>query len=148
MIKPKFYASAQSGKIVWIDRDAVSRYMAKFAPGTDLELTICKKYRRRTSGQPDEETNFNGYLWAVPIRMIADEIGEENDELVHQWVQLAVGNVRVMNDGTKVPAGTRHMSGAEFADYCARVRIWAANTLNMSIPEPNESEYGPEQNTQ
>lgn len=142
MIKPKFYATAEAGRIAWTDREAVSRYMAKFAPGTELELTICKKYRRRTSGKPDEETNFNGYLWAVPIRMIADEIGEENDEIVHQWIQLAVGNVKVMKDGTKVPAGTRDMSGAEFADYCARIRIWAANFLKMNIPEPNEVEEG------
>lgn len=144
-LRPKFYATVEAGRIAWIDREAVSRYMAKFESGTELQITIAKKYERRTQGGPDEETNFNGYYWAVPIRMIADEIGEESDELVHQWVQLAVGNVRVMNDGTKVPAGTRYMSGGEFADYCSRVRIFGMNTLNLSIPEPNETEYGPEE---
>lgn len=138
MIKPKFYATARAGRIEWQDREAVSRHMAKFPAGTEIELTISRKWKRRTQGAWDEETNFNGYYWAVPIRIISDYIGEEDGDTTHYWVQMAVGNVKSMPDGSKVPAGTRHMSGAEFSDYCSRVRMWAAKDHGLNIPEPNE----------
>lgn len=109
--------------------------------GCEVTVTIGRRHRRRTSGQQDEQTNFNGYLWGTLYKAIGDHLGyftdEEMDQL-HHWVQLAVGNVRVMPDGAKVAAGTRHMSGGEFAEYCSKVRMWASQYLGLYLPEPNE----------
>lgn len=140
---PKFYGIARKNKFAFEDRSLYDMYMEKFPDDTPLEMTVKKKYKKRTSGQDGEETNFNGYLWGVVYKMIGDEIGEMDLDYIHYWAQIAVGNFNVMPDGTKVPKGTSEMSGGEFADYCGHVRIWAATPgkicdLGMNIPEPNE----------
>jgi len=147
-IKPKFFGKKKKGVFVFNDgqKSSYDSYLNNFKEDQELEVTIAKKYKKRTSGQPDEETNFNGYLWKVPYKIIGDEIGEFDLEYIHYWLQIKVGNVKGMPDGTVIPAGTSEMSGGEFSDYCRKVRIWAATPgniceLGLSIPEPNECEY-------
>lgn len=140
---PKFYGTAQNNKFIFDEREYFDGYMEKYPDGTPLEMTVKRKYKRRTSGQPDEDTNFNGYLWGIVYSHIGDEIGELDMDYIHYWMQIAVGNFVVMRDGTKVPKGTSAMSGGEFADYCGHVRTWAATPGNLcefgiNIPEPNE----------
>lgn len=144
MITPKFFATIEQGKVKHADPQAFQTYVIqKFKEGQEVEITIKRKFKKRTSGQPGEETNFNGYYWGVIVKIIADEIGEIDQDIVHNWIQLAVGNTKSMKDGTKVPAGTSHMSGAEFSDYCSRVRMWTGQKegLNIYLPEPYEAEY-------
>lgn len=144
MIAPKFYGKIKGGRVEHQDPEKFNNFVAfGFKEEQEVEITIKKRFKKRTAGHPGEVTNFNGYYWAVIIRMIADEIGEIDQEIVHHWIQLAVGNFKTMKDGTKTPIGTGHMTGAEFSDYCSRVRMWAGNTegLNMFIPQPHEAEY-------
>lgn len=124
------------------DQLMLGNYIQKFEDGKEIEMTVEPRRIRRTSGQPDELTNFNGYYHAVIKRLIADEMGELDDDYTHNLIQLMVGNFRVAKDGTKVPAGTKNMSGGEFAEFCAKCRIWASKELHLSIPEPHEAEYG------
>lgn len=140
-IKPKFFGKKINGKFVLNEREQYELYLDKFKDGTEMEMTIARKYKRRTSGQVDEETNFNGYYWAVVIRMVSDAMYEEDDDYTHDLVQIEVGNVRMSSEGKEVPAGTKNMSGGEFAEYCGKVRMWASKTLSISIPEPNEVEW-------
>lgn len=147
-IKPKFFGLLHEGKFTFGpgQRESYDAYMRKFKEGKELEMTIAAKYKKRTSGQPGEETNFNGYLWGVVYKIIADEIGEMDMDYIHYWAQKKVGNVKGMPDGEVVPIGTSEMSGAEFADYCSRVRMWAGVPGNVCeaglyIPEPNEADY-------
>lgn len=144
MIAPKFYGKIKGGKVEHQSPELFNNYLSfHFKEDQEVEITVKKKFKKRSSGQPGEEANINGYYWMVVVRLIADEIGEIDQEIVHQWIQTAVGNVKVMRDGSKVPAGTSNMSGAEFAEYCSRVRMWAGNPdgLNMFIPQPNEASY-------
>ena len=141
IIKPKFYGQMKGGKLIINDRDQFDLYLQKFPDETEMEFTISRKYKRRTSGQADEKTNFNGYWWAVIIRMVADEMGEMDDDYIHNLIQVEVGNIRPTKDGQVVPAGTKHLSGGEFAEMCSKARIWASKELNLYIPEPHEAEY-------
>ncbi len=141
-IKPKFFGKMHGGKLQFYDREQFDLYLAKFPDDTEMEVTISRKYKRRTSGQADEQTNFNGYYWAVIVRLVSDEMGELDDDYTHNLIQIATGNVRILKDGTKVPAGTKHLSGGEFADFCSRARMWASKELSLSVPEPNECDYG------
>jgi ribosomal protein L21E len=147
MITPKFFATIEQGKVKHADPQAFQTYVIqKFKEGQEVEITIKRKFKKRTSGQPGEETNFNGYYWGVIVKIIADEIGEIDQDIVHEWLQIATGNTKIMPGGLKAPAGTAHMSGAEFADYCSRVRMWAGSPGNIVekgiyLPEPYEAEY-------
>lgn len=142
---PKLYASIKNHKMIFHDPAAFGARLNKFEEGQELEVTIKKRFKLRTSGQPGEETNFNGYYWGVVVQMIADHCGYfEKDEIeqLHCWIQTEVNNVVRMPNGTTVPRGTSRLSGAEFSDYCSKVRTWASSHLNMYIPEPHECVYG------
>lgn len=143
MIKPKFFGKILNGELIQDDSESFQKYLATHFEGKEIEMTVGPKYKRRTQGDPGEETNFNGYYWAVVVRMIADEMGEWDQDVVHDYIQMAVGNVRVMKNGIKLPAGTKEMSGVEFAEYCSKVRTWAnsPDELNLYIPEPHECDY-------
>lgn len=149
MYKPKYFGTAQdmAGKMVYrMDPDSkieYDKFMGKMKPGQDMEMTMAKKHKPRTTGAPGEETNFNGYLWGIAYKTIGDTIGEWDLDTVHIWAQKAVKNVKIMSDGEVIPKGTSDMSGGEFADYCRLVRMWAGTPGKITnegifIPEPNE----------
>ena len=128
------------------DQLMLGNYIQKFDDGKELEMTVSPRMNKRTSGQPDELTNFNGYLWGVAYKIIGDEIGEMDLDYIHHWAQIKTGNVKGMPDGSVVPRGTSDMSGAEFAEYCSKVRIWAGTPgavveRGIYVPEPNEADY-------
>jgi hypothetical protein len=154
MLKPKFYGTIQDGKFVHQDPILFSNYLRKWDDGKEMELTIAPKFKRRTQGLPGEETNFNGYYWAVIIRIISDTMGEVDDNVTHALLQQLFNKkgVKVKDPNTKqeinveVPRGTKDLSGAEFAEYCSKIRMWASIPGNLTetgifIPEPNEMEY-------
>ena len=147
-IKPKFYGTKNGDEFVLNpdQKSALASYLQKWHDGKELEMTVASKYKQRTSGQPGEQTNFNGYLWGVVYKIIGDAIGEMDLDYIHYWVQVKTGNVKGMPDGSVVPAGTSEMSGGEFAEFCSRARIWAGTPGNITeggiyIPEPREVDY-------
>ena len=147
-IKQKYYG-VKKGKTFVLDEQSemmVTNFLQKYEDGKEIEITVGAKSKKRTSGQPGEETNFNGYLWGIVYKIIADEIGELDLDYVHYWAQVKTGNVKGMPDGSVIPIGTSEMTGGEFAEYCSRVRIWASTPGSicengMYIPEPNEADY-------
>lgn len=152
-IKPKFYGKKAGRRFSIDDEAGLQKYLEKFEDGQALEITIAAKFKRRTQGDPGEDTNFNGYYWAVPIRMISDEMGELDDNVTHNILQMLFNKRGVrMVDGSgkmtnvEIPRGTKEMSGVEFAEYCSKIRMWASlpkdqGGLGLYIPEPHEAEY-------
>ena len=143
MITPKFFGTIKQGKIEMNagEQDLINSYLLQFKEGQEIETTIKKKYKKRSSGQQGEEANFNGYLFGVVYKIIGDEMGEMDTDYIHHWAQIKTGNIKIMKDGTSVPAGTSHMSGGEFSEYCSKVRMWASKELNCYVPDPNECEW-------
>lgn len=137
-IKAKFYGIARNGRFVPANPERIAEYLRGYQDGQELEIAVSKKYKRRTSGQPDELTNFNGYYHAVIVKMVAEQIGELDLDYVHHWIQMKAGNTKQMPDGTVLPKGTRYLSGGEFAEFCSKARMWANQYLGLIIPEPNE----------
>lgn len=133
----------KGGRIEHQDPDLFNNYVTfNFKEDQEVEITVKKRFKKRTSGQPGEETNFNGYYWGVIIRMIGDEIGEVNSQIVSDWVQVEIGRFTEIR-GVKIAKSTSDLSGAEFAEMCSSVRMWAGSPdgLNLFIPQPHEVEY-------
>lgn len=154
MIKPKFFGTIQNGKFIHHDPDIFSDYVRKFVDGKQMELTIGPKVNRRSSGAPGEMANFNGYYWAVIVRIISDTIGELDDNLTHSMLQMLFNKkgIELVNPETgqkenmEIPRGTKDLTSGEFAEYCSRIRIWAAIPGNLCekgcyIPSPHEADY-------
>ena len=147
-IHPKFFGKILNGKATLYptDKKYYDGHISTFREEQEIEMTIKAKYKKRTSKQPDEETNQNGYYWGVPIAMISDEMGDFDKMWIHDWIQIKAGNSKMMPDGTVIARGTSDMSAGNFEDYCAKVRMWCAVPGNlceegMYIPQPHEIEY-------
>ena len=140
MKKAILFGKASRGQFVmdYKDKEIKKKFLLTYEKDTPLVMEIKKYSKLRTSGRPDEETNFNGYYWGIIIRMVADEMGELDQEYIHGIIQIATGNYRPDNIGNKIPLGTSKMSGGEFSEYCSRARMWASKELGIYIPEPYE----------
>lgn len=140
MKKAIFYGKALRGKFImeYKDKEIMRNFLLTYEKDTPLVMEIKKYSKLRTSGKDGEETNFNGYYWGIIVRMVADEMGELDQEYIHGIIQIGTGNYRPDNLGNKIPLGTSKMSGGEFAEYCSRARMWANKELGIYIPEPYE----------
>ncbi len=98
--------------------------------GVEVDVAIGKHYRQRSDRQ-------NRYYWGVVVPIVAREIGEENDEVVHSWLQIATKHTKDVN-GTLVPRGTKDLTTVEFEEYAANARMFASKFLSVYIPLPNE----------
>ena len=86
----------------------------------------------------------NAYYWSVVIEMISQYTGYHPDEtheamkMLHLPKELAFCNANGEVMGELVIGGsTRGMTTNEFYDYVERVRQFAAEKLDLNIPDPD-----------
>jgi hypothetical protein len=105
----------------------------------DVRVTVEKW--RATRSHPQ-----NAYYWGVVVKMLSEYTGFETREM-HEVLKLKFNPVfRPIVDKTSgevkseltIPGTTRRMKKDEFSDYCERIKRWAAQDLNVYIPDPNE----------
>lgn len=139
MLKPKFYATIKDGKISFDDGEQknLDIYLQRFEEMQEIEMTVARKYKRRTSNQPGEETNFNGYFWLI-MQFLADELGYFDKRKMADDVLMEIGHSEINRFGKMVAKQTRDLSGGEFAEMCSKIRMWASSELNIFLPEPHE----------
>ncbi len=91
--------------------------------------------------------NQNAYLWSVVYGRIVDVFREAGNNVdaddVHAYCKDIVGKLKqvfVTPDGEVLtgPGSTAKLSTMEFEVYVEKVRAWAAETLGIAIPLPNE----------
>jgi len=108
--------------------------------GKRLVLTLKEQKRKRSLSQ-------NAYLWSVVYGRIVEvfrEAGNNVDaEDVHSYCKEHIGKLKqvfVTPDGEVLtgPGSTAKLGTMEFEVYAEKVRAWAATTLGISIPLPNE----------
>lgn len=82
------------------------------------------------------------YWWPVIVRMIADAMGELDDQYVHKLLMVKFFPREIMSpDGEIVTVG-RSMSDVgdvgkkEFSEKKEKIQIWAHQFLRIEIPDP------------
>ena len=110
-------------------------------PGKRFILTLKEQKKKRSLSQ-------NAVYWGVvlpPIVAVFRKHGNNVDaEDVHAYLKDHVGKLR-QNFITPVgevltgPGSTAKLTTMEFEVYLEKVRAWAAETLGLAIPLPNES---------
>ena len=107
----------------------------------DLAVTIevkVKKYRR--------SNEFNNYYWGVVVAMIVErfrELGHDVDrDLTHEFLKGRFLYSELTDPSTgevmKIPKKTSELATGEFMEYLEHVKQFAAETLDLYIPDPNE----------
>lgn len=101
----------------------------------DVRVTVGKKESPRSIPQ-------NNYYWGVVVKLIAQDTGESEPEIIHEALGLKFASVPAGN-GNKgralmVRKSTTDMTTTEFEEYVDKCRNFAAMELGIRIPLPNE----------
>lgn len=109
-------------------------------PFGDYVITITPNRKTRSNQQ-------NAYLWGIVYPAVLfglQDAGWEitNEEQVHEYCKQAFAAREVINKDTgevlSLPNRTARMQTAEFNVYVDKIKAFALEYLNITIPEPNE----------
>ena len=117
-------------------KSAIKRWCATFRNGTHVEIIIRKYKTKRSNDQ-------NAYYWGVVIPIIADYVGHDNPEDMHEDLKLKFNPVKSKIDPTKKIGGTTtKLSTVDFfsaeTSYVERICRWASMECGLYIPPPKK----------
>ena len=93
--------------------------------------------------RPSRTITQNAYYWAVVVKTIADETGQDG-ESVHEFLkrecnaQLVAMTNRTTGEhfDAWIGGSTASLNVNDFSDYVERCRAWAGMFLGVTIPDP------------
>jgi hypothetical protein len=124
-----FPGTIRSGKLFLDKADQFKKFLASFPDEKRVEVSVEKIKKKRSNEQ-------NRWYWGCILKLISEHTGDDPEDLhealkAHLSPKHIVGNV-------VVASGTRYLDTVDFGQYCEKVRRWAAEELNINIPDPNE----------
>src|SRR5687767_4803370 len=125
---PVFLGQVNDGKLS-LDKSQQFKEYLHTLNGKRIELTVEKLKHPRTNSQ-------NAYLWGVCYKLIADYTGAEDEE-IHAALKFQFSAKRFVGN-LVAPKSTAKLDTIAFSEYVEKVRRWAAEELNINIPDPNE----------
>jgi hypothetical protein len=107
----------------------------------DLAVTIEVKVKKRVRSDVQ-----NAYYWGVVVAMISErlrELGHDVDrDLTHEFLKgrFLYSELTDPNTGEvmRIPRKTSELATEEFIEYMEHIKQFAAETLDIYIPDPNE----------
>lgn len=128
-LTPIFYGTIEKGTFKLDNQDRFKKYLSSLKGR--VQLTVRPARKKRSSQQ-------NKFYWGVVIKLIAEELGYDSDELHEalKWKFLKVNN-------PKLPTvrSTAKLSTVEFMDYIDQIVRFASQELNIIIPDASEVDY-------
>jgi len=131
-------AEVKGGRLFFRNRRQFDQAVAQFKEGWTVEVSV--KRLRATRSQLQ-----NRYWWGVCVQLVSEHTGytpEEVHEIAKQLFipkRLALQNGNGEVKGEFVIGGsTREMNTVEFGEFMERFREWAAQDLDVYIPDPTD----------
>jgi hypothetical protein len=131
--------SITGGRLFIRNRRDFDRLIGQMKDGIEVEVAITRRRATRSIQQ-------NRYYWGVVVELLSEHTGYTADEL-HDFLKakfipkkLAIcdGNGEVQ-DELVLGGSTRKMNKLEFGEYMESIRRWAAEALDVVIPDPQEA---------
>lgn len=117
---------------------AVEQYIETHKDGFYLiEVKLVRSHRSNLQ---------NSWLWGCIYPMLLQGLNDAGWEFtdveqVHEYFKTMLTNVKVINHNTgeivEFSGSTTDMSTVEFSTYCDKLREYAAEYLNIDIPDPD-----------
>lgn len=113
---------------------------AKRLRDCEIVVTIARKHATRSLHQ-------NAYYWSVVVHLLSEHTGYTPDE-IHEFLKmkflpkkLAVTDRNgVIQDEYVIGGTTTRLNKVEFGEYILSIQQWAAETLDIDVPNPNEEQ--------
>ena len=126
---PIFSGKVEQGKLILQEQDRFNVYLVGL--GKQDVTVVVRTWRKPRSIQQ------NKFLWAVPYQLISESTGYTREE-VHDAMRLMF----LKDEDRAIPTlkSTTSLTTIEMNEYWERIQQFAAEKLNLVIPEPNEVE--------
>lgn len=120
--------------------NAMIRNAITMFEGKEIEITIKRRYKQRSHQQ-------NRFYWGVIIPMFQGLIHEHWGEIrssdeIHEILKSQCNYSEKINtttgEITKVPQSTTELSTTGWLEYEQKIRQFAMDFFNATLPEPNE----------
>lgn len=131
MINPQFTGTIKDGTLSLDNPDRFIKYLSNLK-SSEVVMTVKPKRRVRTSKQPNEKTNQNGYYWKIIIPILGDYFGYNPDE-IHQALKVKFLRIGGTDQLLKI-GSTAKLSTTEWEDLMERIRVWALTDYQIEIP--------------
>lgn len=135
---PIFSAKVEKNRLVFDEPENFSMWLQQFVD-KKVEVIVRKKKRKRTTGQPDELGNQNGWYWSVILPLSANTLGYTINEMHEVFTEEFApytfkdfGNKKV-----KVKIRSSEMDTVQFKEYCEFIIIKMAE-FGCIIPDPEK----------
>lgn len=128
----------RNGKLDFKQRSNFLSDVSKFKDG-DYILTIEKRKKKRSVEQ-------NRYYWGVVVPLVKSGLNDTGWRMTtdgtHEYLKNEFNIIEVVNERSgeviKTIGSSTEMSTSQMMDYFAKITEWAAEYLNVNIPDPNE----------
>jgi len=123
------------------DRPLFEEQVRAMSREKDLAVTVEVKLKKRVRSDVQ-----NAYYWGVVVAMIVErlrELGHDVDrDLTHEFLKGRFLYSELTDQTTgevmRIPRKTSDLATEEFIAYMEHVKQFAAETLDIYIPDPNE----------
>jgi hypothetical protein len=128
---PKWRGTIEQGKLELYDWEGYNKYLSNLQG--EVNVIVEKQKRQRSLPQ-------NNWYWGVAIKMIAEETGYTPQEIHSLLKTLFLKDLLIINgEPIEIVKSTTELDTKKFSqDYWQRIQVWAAETLNLNIPNPDE----------
>lgn len=128
-------ARLTAGK-VRIRNDGLYRETMASWPDGELVITIEPRHATRSNQQ-------NRWYWGVIVEQISEKTGFDPDEthevlkarFLPKKLALCDGNGEIQGEYV-IGGSTTKLDKVQFGEYCEAIRRWAAESLELQIPDP------------
>jgi hypothetical protein len=129
-------ARVTRGRLMVRDWTRILRAVARMRDGEYL-LRLERAHATRSQQQ-------NAWYWSQVVGLVAKHTGYTADEIheiykakfLPKHLTFSDGNGEIQGEFV-IGGSTSKLNTQEFADYCERIREWAADELDVVIPDPD-----------
>jgi len=136
MVKTEHYGYVKDGVLVAVNKNRLAQDLKQF-PDCDVVLTIKKRGKRSLL-----QNNYYHGVVVKEIQIRLRELGHDVDcDTVHEFLKCKFNSEKVVTpqaEVIEVPKSTTEMNKGEFVEYVERIRAWAADMLEIWIPDPGQ----------
>lgn len=129
-------ASVTRGRLFIHNRRRFDDQIRQFRDGVAVEVAVTIKRASRS-------VNQNAWYWGVIVEALSDHTGYAPDEIhellkakfIPKRLAIADGNGEIVDEFV-MGGSTRKLNTLEFGEYCEAIRRWAAEALDINVPDP------------
>lgn len=119
----------KGGRLVLRNRRQFDDQIRRMKDGWQLEVTVQRLRATRSLAQ-------NAYFWGVVLQTISECTGDEVDDLHDYFKKRFLPKPLGIDSNEVVGGSTRTLNTVQFGEYIEKIRQFAAEFLDIAIPDP------------